>query len=320
MRFSQKDKMKVAVVLLNWNGGGLTIPCIKSLLASDYLPWRIVVFDNASTDGSPDEISKRLPDVHLMKSPTNLGFTGGNNAAIRHLLKEDADLIWILNNDTVVDKKCLGTMVKAMQEDPEIAGISGKILFETPPDLINYAGAHWNYWTFSARLRGLKEFDRGQYDQACDIGCLSGCSMLIRKEAFEAIGLLNERYFAYSEDVEWSLRATRAGLRLRYVPQAVLWHKLHASIIKNTGGVKPGKASPRNEYLQVRNSLFMARQYADRPWQFITALTVYLTNRIYRSLGLLVLGRWKSSFAIWRGIYDGWLDCYFVSPENLEKK
>jgi GT2 family glycosyltransferase len=301
----QSSDLKVGVILLNWNGGEFTIPCVESLLASDYQPWRILVFDNASTDGSPDQIARLFPEVFLIRSKQNLGFTGGNNAGIRELLRAGADLVWILNNDTIVDKRCLGTLVEQMQKEPDIAVATGKILYETPSNRIWYAGADWRYWFMTVPHRGALEIDDGQYDYPTDVDFISGCCMLARRWALERNGLFNERYFACVEDAEWCLRARRAGLRLRYVPQAILWHKVTASIRKNTTGKSAGTSSPLYYYLWTRNQIFMIRQHADRPRQWITALGYLLINRLYLSMGMIVLGRWNKLRALGRGIYDG---------------
>jgi GT2 family glycosyltransferase len=296
---------RVGVVLLNWNGYEFTSACIESLLASAFRPAQIMVFDNASTDDSPDRIMQSFPEVCVVRSDTNLGFTGGNNRGIQRLLATDTDLIWILNNDTVVDGRCLEILVAEMQRESDIAVATGKILFEAPPDMIWYAGANWRYWSLSAPHIGQLESDRGQYDRAADVGFVSGCCMLVRRSAFETVGLFDERFFAYSEDADWCLRARQAGLRLRYVPQAVLWHKVSASLRKNTLGTSAGKTSPYSYYLTTRNRLFIIRQYADRPWEWLTALVCLLGNCFYLSAGFIALRRWRKLSSLWRGVYDG---------------
>ncbi len=304
----QSGNLKVGVVLVNWNGGELTIPCINSILASSYAPWRILVIDNASTDGSPDQIAKVFPEVILIRNKENLGFAGGNNIGIRELMRAGADLVWILNNDTVIDEKCLEALVRQMEKEPDIAAATGKILYETPPNRIWYAGGYWRYWSMTAPHRGRLEVDKGQYDCAADVDFISGCCMLVRHWALERNGLFNERYFAYFEDVEWCLRARSAGLRLHYVPKAVLWHKVAASVHKNAMGISGGKSPPLVYYLTTRNHILLIRQYADWPWQWMSALVCLLTSRLYLSLGLTVLGRWDKLHNLWQGVYEGLTD------------
>jgi hypothetical protein len=204
---------RIGVVLLNWNGAEFTVPCLQSIFASVRRPWKIVVVDNVSTDGSPDLLESSFPTVTILRNPRNLGFAGGNNVGIRHLLAE-ADLVWILNNDTEVHPQCLGMLVAQLDADPGLAAVSGKILFASPPDRIWYTGAQWRWWSLTASHRGAMEQDVGQYNIPGDVGFISGCCMLVRAVDLKQVGALDERYFVYDEDAEWCLRALKAGLKL----------------------------------------------------------------------------------------------------------
>jgi GT2 family glycosyltransferase len=294
------------VILLNWNTADETMVCIRSLLEGSVVPSRIVVFDNGSTDGSPEKIEAAFPrDITLLRSPSNLGFAAANNRAADHLLREGIHYLWILNNDTKVHPDCLKHLLEELIRRDDVAAACGKILFMDTPNIIQYAGAFWKRWTLRASFRGLGEADQGQYETPCDVGMLSGCCMFIRGRVWQTIGGFRENYFIYNEDTEWSLRAIRSGLRLRYVPQAVLWHTLHASMRKNYGRGFALKAPPQQEYLQTRNSIFLNREHARFPFERIASLTDNLARRLYRACGLLVLGRWRSSVAILRGLWDG---------------
>ena len=302
------DRGKAGVALVNWNGGEFTIPCVESLLASEPPPWRIVVVDNASTDGSPDAIANRFPQVQLIRCDRNLGFAGGTNVAVRALLDAGADLIWILNNDTVVQPTCLDLLSREIEREGEgkpLAAVSAMILFQEPGDVIWYAGGNWSRWTLAAPHRGEGEVDRGQYDRPEDVGFLSGCCILARAEALRKIGLFDERFVAYHEDADWCLRALKAGYRLRYVPTAVLWHKVSASIRKNTLGRSRGFSSPRSYYLSTRNRIYVLRAHAGRPVPYLTALAALLLRGLFLSVGFLALGRLEKLTALWRGFRAG---------------
>ncbi len=296
---------RVGVALLNWNGGEFTIPCVESLLASDLQPWRIVVVDNASTDGSPDAIAARFPEVRLIRNERNLGFAGGTNVAIRALLAEGADPIWILNNDTVVDPACLRELSLALERDPGVAAVTAKIYRESPPDVLWYGGGDWTRWSFAARHLGEGERDRGQCDRADDVSFMSGCCILVRAAALRQVGLLDERFFAYYEDGDWCLRASAKRLRLRYVPSAVLWHKGSASVRKNTLGQSVGFASPFALYLETRNRIWVLRDHAGRPVPYLTALAALGYRCLYLSAAFTVLRRFEKLRAVWRGVRDG---------------
>ena len=299
------DQARVGVALLNWNGGEFTIPCIESLLASELPPWRIAVVDNASTDGSPDAIAARFPEVRLIRNERNLGFAAGTNAAVRALLAEGADPIWILNNDTVVHPACMCELAQELDRDPGVAAVSGKILCEKPSDVIWYGGGEWTRWSFAPVHRGEGEQDHGQCDRAEDVGFMSGCCILVRGAALRAVGLLDERYFAYNEDSDWCRRALKHGLRLRYVPKAVLWHKGSASVRKNTLGQSVGFASPFALHLETRNRIWVLRDHAGRPVPYLTALAALVYRCLYLSAAFTVLRRFEKLSAVWRGVRDG---------------
>lgn len=296
---------KVGVILLNWNGGEFTIPCIRTLLQSEFKPWRILVFDNASDDGSPERIATLFPQVEVVRSDRNLGFTGANNEGIRLLKKQGADLIWILNNDTIVDKSCLKNLVEQMELDPDLAVSTGKILFEKPPNQIWYAGGHWRYWTLSAPHVGANELDNGQYDRPLDVSFVSGCCMLVRAWAFDRVGTFSEKYFAISEDGDWCLRAVKTKLRMRYIPAAILWHKVSASQRKNTLGKCKSSNSPFTNYLTTRNDAFIILQHAESQLQRMSALSWFIIDRLYVIGGLTVLRRWDTLRGVLYGLYDG---------------
>lgn len=296
---------KVGVVLLNWNSGRLTTACIESLLAMDSKPWRIIVIDNGSSDGSPERIAAAFPAAGILRNEVNLGFAGGSNMGICELLSAGADYIWLLNNDTKVDRGCLAALLGAMETDRGIAAATGKILYSVPADMIWYAGGVLKYWGCTAVHRGARTRDMGQFDQAEDVGFISGCCALLRREAVDEVGLLDERFFAYSEDFDWCLRARQLKLRLRYVPQAVLWHEVSASVRKNTLTSSGGTASPLAHYLATRNQLFIIRKHRESVAQAAAALLQLSGRVLYTSIGLLVLRRWDKLGSLWRGVWHG---------------
>jgi GT2 family glycosyltransferase len=293
------------VVLLNWNGGEYTIPCIKSLQAGKAKPWKIIVVDNASVDHSDELIAAQFPEVKIIRSNINLGFTGGNNVGIRELINDQADYIWILNNDTVVDSSCLKNLLDAIHIHKDIAAVTAKIYYQDPADVIWYAGDIWHPIMFMASHQGAGEKDEGRYEQRRDVRIIDGCCIFARREAFEIIGIFDNRYFAYHEDIDWSFRARRAGYRLIYVPSALIWHKVSGTIRKMTLNDNAGTATPLQYYLSTRNHLYLIRRYATRPWQFLAAIAYSLIYRVMLSFVQISIGRYRKTKAIWKGFYHG---------------
>jgi len=294
----------VGVVLLNWNGANLTIACLDSLLRGQRVPEQIVVVDNASTDGSAEQISSRFNQVKLIRSAENLGFTGGNNIGINHLLKAGLDYIWVLNNDTEVDKNCLGELVQFMTAEPDICGCCGKILYDQPRDKIWYAGATLNVFLLTAHHRGSLETDHGQYDHTEPTHFITGCSMFVRRTAWESVGLFDESFFAYAEDFDWSLRARNAGLTLAYLPSAVIYHKVSTSFRK-TEHRNDGYTTPLMIKLAYRNKLYIIKKHSKLLIQKYVCIAMFVSRTIYYSIGLLVLRRFSKLRALWSGVNEG---------------
>ena len=298
---------QVGIALLNWNGYDDTARCLSSLRESRFRPALILVFDNGSADGSAERLKTEFPEIELVLGGENHGFSGGNNRAAKQLLDAGMDYVWVLNNDTQVEPGCLGSLVRILEEDPGIGAASAKIWFMDEPRIFGYAGSAFNRWTFHSDFRGLRDADVGQYDAAEDVEILSGCCMLIRAETLREIGLFNRAFFAYAEDIDWSLRAREAGIRLRYEPQAALWHKMFGSSRKN-GDSKAPKSSPRVEFLLARNRFILVRLHT-KPWSlrrgFALGYHVFI-RRLPRAMGLLLKkDRREASVAILRGLWVG---------------
>lgn len=296
---------KVGVVLVNWNGGDFTLPCLETLRASDLKPWRTVIVDNASADGSPGRIEALFPEAVLIRNESNLGFAGATNQGLRNVMEAGADFAWVLNNDTLVEPQCLARLVDALQDNPDMGAVSGKILTSDSPPRLWYAGARWSPWTLTPKHTGHGEHDSGKYDTPCEAPFLSGCCMLLRRQALDRVGLFDEKYFAYWEDADWCLRALAKGVRLCYEPRAVLYHRVAASVRKNTPATAPGKTSALSIRLLTRNHLFLIRRHARRPWQFLAAMAWRLGQTLYVAAIQIAFRRWDKLRSLRQGLREG---------------
>jgi GT2 family glycosyltransferase len=242
---------QVAVIVVNWNGGQKTLDCLASLRQMDYPGFDVLVVDNSSTDGSMEAIRESFPEVSLIETGANLGFTGGNNVGMRHALDRGADYVLLLNHDTEVATDLLTCLVDAVETDPEV-GIAGPLIYYyDQPGTIWSAGGAVDRWRGQTRMIGLDELDSGQYGSAArEVDFVSGCALLARRSVLEQVGLLDERFFAYYEEVEWCLRARRAGFRTINVPGAKVRHK-----------ISPGQraSSPIVHYYMTRNRLLFLK-------------------------------------------------------------
>lgn len=246
----------VAVVLLNWNGRVDTIACLESIRGTSYQNYRVIVVDNGSTDNVADEVTRTLPGTVLIALDTNLGFTGGNNVGIRHALEMGADYVWLLNNDTVVDPDCLVLLVECAEANDDAGLWSPAIYYYDDPSRLQYADALVDWENY--RLL-FPEDERAMSVPAEDGKCrqtLFGTALLVKRSVFEKIGLLKEDFFAYWEDVEFCVRAYRAGgFRNAVVPEARLLHKCPLPEAMR------GQKSPRYYYYMARNKYYFWKQY-----------------------------------------------------------
>ena len=272
----------VVIIVLTWNGRALTLDCLRSLEAVATPGVRVLVVDNASGDGTVAAINERYGDrVDLLVNDANLGYAGGNNAGIRRALEQGARFIMLLNNDTTVAPHFVDHLLSPLRENEKLGITAPKIYFAEPSNRIWYAGGEVALWKGTARHIGIRDADRGQYDRPHDVDYASGCCFLARREVFERVGLLDERYQAYFEDTDWCMRARRAGFGVRYVPAAHVWHRISAS----TGG----QVSRRKIARKLRSSWRFFATYA-KPYHWLT-IPLFFTLDVVRIVGLILVGR-----------------------------
>ena len=288
----------LAVVVLSWNGRDLTRDTLASLAACRVpAGWRVhtLVVDNASRDGSPEMVRAEFPAVELLALAENRRFAGGNNAGVARALEQGADAVMLLNNDVVADPGLLEKLLAALAEDPRAGAVTPLIYFAPPTDRIWYAGGRCRPALAHSSHRGIRTRDRGQYRSLEETGYLTGCCLLATAEAWRRVGLLDERYFIYAEDADWSLRARAAGFRLLFVPTARLWHRVSAS---SGGALNPWKVYQRlraNVTLWSRHTRGLAR---------LTWLPALLAQQAAYALLLLLRGHAAAAAAVPRALLD----------------
>ncbi|MCS6842633.1 MAG: glycosyltransferase, partial [Roseiflexus sp.] len=217
--------MKSAVLVLTWNGGAEAIACLQRVRQLDPAPDVVLVVDNASRDGTPDQVAALFPTFTLIRNAHNLGYSGGMNVGIRALLAYDPppDIIVLLNQDTLVDREWLGAITEPFA-DPDVGAVGCKIRY--PDGTIQHAGLTLDWPLALSRHIGRYEPDQGQYDTPRDVEFVTFAAVALRRQALERVGLFDEGYRpAYFEDVDLCVRLRRAGYRIRYEPRATLVHR-----------------------------------------------------------------------------------------------
>jgi hypothetical protein len=271
----------VYVVLLNWPGWPDTVNCLASLEELDYPNFQAVVVDNASTDESVSRIREYRPNILLIESEKNLGFAGGNNIGIRHAMAQGAAFIWLLNNDTIADPKSLSEMVKLAGQNPR-AGAIGSVLYHMnqPQRVQAWGGGRINLYTG----RSYNLLHPGSLD------FLSAASILLRREALEEVGSLDEEFFMYWEDVDLSLRLRQSGWQILACPEARILHKESASA---------GKHTAKQDFLFNASAVQFFRRHSPLP---ILPIWIGLVSRIAKR-GLK--NQWDKARAVWQGYQQG---------------
>jgi GT2 family glycosyltransferase len=285
---------RVIAVILNTNRCGDTLACLASLEKSTYENLTVIVLDNHSTDGSVQAIHSNFPQVQVIELAENQGYAGNNNVGIRAALDQQADWVFVLNEDVILAPDCLERLVATGESESGIGMVGPMVYHYDEPDVIQSAGGWVNrYWV--AGHFGKDEKDQGQFNVARPVDWLTGCSILVRRAVVEQIGMLDERFFIYCEEEEWCLRAREANWKLVHVPQAKLWHK----------GVKRDyRPKPSFTYYSTRNHLLLfAKHHAP--------LSVWLAawGQTIRTLtSWTIKPKWRHKHehrdAMWRGVVD----------------
>ncbi len=308
----------INIVILNWNGAEDTIECLESLQNLTGVNYRVTLCDNASSGDdlqqifswaqanevnyefmrSGSEASAPFADLTLIQNGANLGFAGGNNRGITFALQQDDVVyVWLLNNDTVVEPNALSSLVRRCEADPQI-GICGSLLkfYDNRSVIQAVGGCSFNPMTGIASqtlgryLPDTTVLDRNHYEARQDYVC--GASMLVSRSFLEQIGLMEESYFLYYEEMDWAIRA-EGKFKLAIALESVVYHK-EGSAIGSASMQEP--ASPSADFYLTRAKLrFMARHFvAKLPVAYLCSMLQVL-NRFRR-------GQWQTGAAMLRAI------------------
>ena len=219
----------VNIFVLNWNGKDLTLDCLNSLKKITYPNTHVIVIDNGSTDGSVDAISNQFYDYEIIELEENLGFSKGNNAGFK-LVKRKADYTIFLNNDTIVDANFVEPLINEMEVNSSVKQSAPKIYYADQRDLIWFAGGKISLWNGYIRHIGIRKKDSPLFSKLSEIDYATGCCVCMRTEDFESIGMFDESFFMYGEDVDLSVRFRKQGGQIFFVPESIIWHKVSSSI------------------------------------------------------------------------------------------
>ncbi|HET9223858.1 MAG TPA: glycosyltransferase family 2 protein [Roseiflexaceae bacterium] len=223
--------MRATIIVLSWNGADELPACLDAVLSQAGAAADLLVVDNGSVDGSAALVRERYPAVRLVENARNLGFAAGMNVGMRLLraAAEPPDVVVLLNQDTVVAPNWLRSILEPFEQDERIGAVGSKIYY---PDgrTLQHAGAWIEPGRAIPRHYGYGEIDRGQYDQPRDVEYVTGAALALRMRALDQVGLLDEGYTHFVEDVDLCWRLRRASYLVHYAPTATLRHAESTSV------------------------------------------------------------------------------------------
>jgi len=289
----------VGIILLNWNNYEDTKECILSLKNMTYNSYKIILVDNYSTDGSYEKLQNDFLDdsaVLLMRTNRNLGFAGGNNVGIKKALEMGCEYVFILNNDTIVDKNILNKLLEVFKKKKKV-GVAAPLMYCEDKKRVWYGGGEIDLKTMIP--------NQWQYipQGITKVSFVSGCAMLIPSAVFRKVGLFDERFFLSAEDADLCIRMLKAGYNMYVNPEAILLHKVGSS----TGGTY----SAKRIYFATKGLLLLRKKYLPLSKRLVTSYVLikvlfkrikpYLKNKNYNAL-----------IAMLKAIYNG--------PQNFRQQ
>ena len=294
---------KIAIIIINWNTYQLTFNCLKSLKACTYKNKTIFLVDNGSKDDSGDKLALEFPDINFIKNEINEGFTGANNKALKVILKQNFDYVLLLNNDTEVKPNFLTHLEASMNFDENLAATQPLILdFPNKNTIWNAGGSFNSFFGLSkTRFKGMIYKPKLKIDTSTE--WISGCCILVKIAVIHEVGLLDNRFFAYFEDVDWSIRMTNLGYKLGVVPKSIIYHHSSGSSKKNNTS-NEGNLSPYAHYLNVRNHIYLIKKHTFF-FNSIGSLIYQILKITSYSIYFILRFRFGKFKMVWRGVSDG---------------
>ena len=241
---------RIGIVIVNYNGKDYQNDCIRSIYDMDYKDLEIIVVDSDSKDNSIKLLRDEFPKVHILEQNENVGVAKGNNIGIEYSLELGTEYTLIMNNDVVLDSSMLSLLVQKSQG--KFVTVP-KIFYYEPNNLIWFAGGDFDFRKGTVYHWGMRGMENGQFDEDFFINYSPTCCMLVPNHVFKLTGLMDEKYFMYYDDCDFCLRLLDCGVKLLFVHDAIMWHKVSSS----TGG----EMSPLSVYYMTRNRFYFIKKF-----------------------------------------------------------
>lgn len=285
--------LKLAIVILNWNGEKYLRQFLPILLKSVPSYAEVIVADNASTDGSVTFLRETYPNIKVILHPQNGGFSKGYNEALKQI---DAEYYCLLNSDIEVPEHWVEPVMELFDSDSNIAAIQPKILSYHQRNQFEYAGAaggfidKYGYPFCRGRVFDTLEEDRHQYDDAIPVFWATGAALFVRSSVYHQLGGLDEDFFAHMEEIDFCWRIRKSGFQIMVEPKSHVYH---------IGGGTLPKNNSRKTFLNFRNNLFLLQKNLPKNRLFITFATRAVLDNI-AAFSFLLKGNTGDFLAVYK--------------------
>ncbi len=320
---------EITILVLNWRRADETLGCLRSIDAATTGGASVLVVDNGSHDGSVERLRRERPGLEILELAQNQGFAGGCNAGIRRALEAGAGGVLLLNNDARVAPDFLDPLLDAMNSSPTCGAVAAAVFRADRPEMLDVAWCETHFdQRHAVQIMGVNCLPGEGFDQRRSVEVAIGCCMLIARGALEKVGLFDEDFFAYHEDVDWCIRARRAGFELFYEPLSRVLHGgsssttdrampadfVAAESSTENSGLANASALPWNPtrtYLGIRNTLRLLGRYANKKQRLrfaracVVEMPLEFTSLLMNRRGPMKLGTWT-----WQAFFEA----HFVAP------
>jgi len=288
------DPKDVWINTLNWNKPDITKDCLHSLMLNPGTTFTFVLIDNGSNDDSVEILKNEFPNLIIIKNNENLGFGAGFNRGIKYSIAQGAKYILIINNDTIADPNMMTNLLSVLEGDNELGIVAPFIYYYENKEKIWSKGGFINSFSLEQTETQPKKHSKDENMKTF----LTGCCLLVKVDVFEKIGMFDEQFFMYYEDLDFSLRCLKNGIKMKTVPEAKLWHR----ISKSSGG----KNNSLERFYMAKSSGLYFRKHMIL-WQLPFIVTFRLGSAILWTFRLLQNRQFASISYYWKGLIQGWV-------------
>ena len=285
---------KLAIIILNWKQYELTIKCLSSVYKSKFKDFEIVLVDNESNTEKLKNLLKNFKKIKVFQNDENLGFGAANNIAINYAIQNNFEYLMLLNNDTEVDENFILPLLNIINNDNLIGAVQPLIMNYNNKNSIWSAGGYVNkffgYTSTNKNSNGNLKLD-----------WITGCCMLLKTDLIKKVGLIDENFFAYYEDVDWSLRIKDLGYSLKLVNTSLVYHYGSKS---SENSSSEGSLSPKVHYLNFKNHLYLLRKH-NKKFNLLGLILYQFIKLFFYSTYFILRFRFNKLKIIYKGIIDG---------------